>query len=281
MAQHTASTTTPQGSTRGLIGSVLGFVALVLAVLAALVLIVVPMATGSHTYSVLTSSMRPHLPPGTLLISRPVPFDSLKVGDVITYQLESGRADVISHRIISTTPDQQGNTELITQGDNNDFPDDAPVRDVQVRGKLFYAVPYAGFLANWLGNQNRGLGAQIAALVLIAYGASNVIGGVVSRRRKARTQEAPAVVLAAGSAVEESVVEESAAAKAAVPGAPAVPLASPIGAVAQVPSAGSGALAADEVLAGFHQPADHSRGFRSRPGAPRPTGRRRREKVTR
>ncbi|MGP5607624.1 signal peptidase I [Arthrobacter rhombi] len=184
MAQHAASKTTNHGSPTSLLGSALSLVALVLAVFAAAVLIIVPMATGSQTYSVLTNSMRPHLPPGTLLISRPAAFGDLSVGDVITYQLESGQADVITHRIVSTSADQQGNTLLITQGDNNSLPDEEPVREVQVRGKLFYAVPYAGFLANWLGNQDRGLGAQIAALALIGYGGWNVVGGILTRRRK-------------------------------------------------------------------------------------------------
>lgn len=189
MAQHVASKTESKDSTSGLLGKALSFVALVLAVLAAVVLIIVPMATGSQTYSVLTNSMRPHLPPGTLLISRPAAFADLEVGDVITYQLESGRADVITHRIVSTSADQEGNTQLITRGDNNSLADEAPVREVQVRGKLFYAVPYAGFLANWLGNQDRGMGAQIAALALIGYGAWNVGGGFLARRRKDRNQE--------------------------------------------------------------------------------------------
>lgn len=186
MAQHTAAKTRTPGTPLGVVGSALSFLALVLAVLAAAVLIIVPMATGSQTYSVLTSSMRPHLPPGTLLVSKPVPFQDLQVGDVITYQLESGQADVITHRIMSTSADQEGNPLLITQGDNNALPDDAPVREIQVRGKLFYAVPYAGFLANWLGNQDRGMGAQIAALVLIGYGAWNVVAGMPTRRRKSR-----------------------------------------------------------------------------------------------
>ncbi|GAA1356616.1 hypothetical protein GCM10009596_05910 [Arthrobacter rhombi] len=190
MAQHLASRTRTRDSVPGLLGSALGLVALVLAVLAAVVLIIVPMATGSQTYSVLTNSMRPHLPPGTLIISRPVAFQDLRIGDVVTYQLESGRADVITHRIVSTAADQEGNTLLITQGDNNDLPDEAPVRGIQVRGKLFYAVPYAGFLANWLGNQDRGLGAQIAAVVLMGYGAWNVVSGMLARRRTRSANDA-------------------------------------------------------------------------------------------
>ena len=36
-----------------------------------------------------------------------------------------------------------------------------PVREVQVKGKLFYAVPFVGFIANGLGNSDRGAMAQI------------------------------------------------------------------------------------------------------------------------
>lgn len=214
MAQHAASTTTTPGTAPGVVGRALSFVALLLAVLAAAVLIVVPMATGSQTYSVLTNSMRPHLPPGTLLVSRPVAFQDLRVGDVITYQLESGQADVITHRIVTTSADQQGNTLFITQGDNNALPDEAPVREIQVRGKLFYAVPYAGFLANWLGNQDRGMGARIAAVVLIGYGAWNVVAGMLSRRRNSRNE---AVV--AGAPPEAGTPEAESAAPASPRGA--------------------------------------------------------------
>ncbi|WP_372696957.1 signal peptidase I [Arthrobacter sp. JSM 101049] len=183
MAQHLASTTTTPATAFRLVGTTLSFLALVLAVLAALVLIIVPLATGSQTYSVLTNSMRPHYAPGTLLVSRPTAFQDLRIGDVVTYQIESGQAAVITHRIVSSTADQEGNTLLITQGDNNAVADENPVREVQVRGKLFYAVPYVGFLANWLGNQDRGVTAQIAAAALIGYGAWSVASGIRQRRR--------------------------------------------------------------------------------------------------
>ena len=73
---------------------------LMVAVFAALVLIVVPRATGSQTYTVLTNSMAPKFPPGTFLVVKPVDFDELKYGDVVTFQLYSGRPEVETHRIV-------------------------------------------------------------------------------------------------------------------------------------------------------------------------------------
>lgn len=175
------------------------FLLLISAAFAALTLVIVPAVTGSQTYSVLTNSMKPHYGPGTLLIVKPVDVDALRTGDVITYQLESGRPEVITHRITSVTADQDGNRLLLTKGDNNSAPDDNPVTEVQLRGKLFYAVPWAGYAANWLGNQDRTLTGQAAAAALIAYGAGTMIREVLRRRRTstgtASTDTAPDAAL--------------------------------------------------------------------------------------
>ncbi|TRY17918.1 signal peptidase I [Tessaracoccus rhinocerotis] len=146
-------------------------------------MIVVPFATGSQTYVVLTGSMAPGYPPGTLVVVRPHDFGALRVGDVVTYQLTSGQPEVVTHRIVALTSDQQGERLLITRGDANDLDDPEPVREVQVRGKLFYAVPYAGFLANAL-QTNRGAAVNILAVALIGYGSITVVRGVLGRRRE-------------------------------------------------------------------------------------------------
>lgn len=170
-------------------GQALSFCALIITALVAIVLIVVPMASGSQSYSVLTSSMKPNYGPGTFLVVKPTAFDSLKVGDVITYQIESGRADVITHRILSVGADQEGNRTLITKGDNNSLADENPVTEVQVRGKLFYAVPYVGVAANWLGNHDRGVFGKVLAAGFILYGAVTMVSGL--RKRRVAVPRAP------------------------------------------------------------------------------------------
>lgn len=148
--------------------------AMMLALFAAIVLIVVPAATGSHTFTVLTNSMAPKFPPGTFLVIKPVAFDELQYGDVVTFQLFSGRPEVETHRIVGFGATQQGEKTLITRGDNNGADDPEPVRAVQVKGKLFYAVPYVGFAANALGNADRSTWSTVAAVGLIGYGAITV-----------------------------------------------------------------------------------------------------------
>lgn len=174
------------------IGHSVSFIVLCVSALAAVVLILVPLATGSQTYSVLTSSMAPHYAPGTFLVVKPQNPATLQVGDVITYQLESGRPDVITHRIITVTAGQDGERMFITQGDNNAVADPEPVREIQVRGKLFYAVPYVGFAANALGQTDRGPIITILAFGLIGYGAYSMTRGIARDRKNARNVEAPA-----------------------------------------------------------------------------------------
>ncbi|NUL46986.1 signal peptidase I [Cellulosimicrobium funkei] len=168
------------------IGQAASFLLLVVFSLAAIVLIIIPMVTGSQTYSVLTGSMAPSYPPGTFLVVKPTDYDSLQTGDVITYQIESGRPDVVTHRIIGFASGQDGERQLITQGDNNDLADETPVMEIQVRGELFYAVPYVGFLANALGQTDRSWVITALAVALIGFGLLSMVRGLLKDRREAR-----------------------------------------------------------------------------------------------
>lgn len=156
--------------------------AMMITLFAALVLIVLPVATGSQTYTVLTNSMAPKFPPGTFLVMKPVDFDQIQYGDVVTFQLYSGRPEVETHRVVGFGATQQGEKTLITRGDNNGANDPEPVQEIQVKGKLFYAVPYVGFVANALGNSDRGTWTVVAAIGLIGYGAVTVFTSVRKSR---------------------------------------------------------------------------------------------------
>ncbi|MCC9194120.1 signal peptidase I [Arthrobacter sp. zg-Y916] len=176
-------------------GSALSLVAMCVTALAALVLIIVPLLTGSQTYSVLTNSMAPKYAPGTFLVVKPTPADALQVGDVITYQIESGDPTVITHRIIGVGAGQSGERVFTTQGDNNDLADESPVQEVQIRGKLSYAVPYVGFIANGLGNSDRGAIAQWAAVGLLGYGIVLLVRGGLEKKRKGTEPDMDAMLL--------------------------------------------------------------------------------------
>ena len=183
----TIGTSSPRRASR--IGRAVGVVLLSLAILAVSVLILVPKVIGAQTYSVLTNSMAPKYSPGTFIVVQPVPFDELKLGDVITYQIKSGQPGVVTHRITGMGFLQTGEKTLTLKGDNNDVVDPEPVREMQVRGKLLYAVPYVGFVGNALGNSDRSLWLVIGAVGLIGYGGVTVFRGVRSSRNSANAKD--------------------------------------------------------------------------------------------
>lgn len=165
---------------------------MLIALFAAAILIVVPAATGSRTYTVLTNSMAPKFPPGTFMVMKPVAFENIQHGDVITFQLHSGRPEVETHRVVGFSATQQGEKTLLTRGDNNGANDPDPVRAIQLKGELFYAVPYVGLVANALGNSDRNTWTIIAAVALIGYGTITVYKSVRKGRAGNRTAEAQA-----------------------------------------------------------------------------------------
>ena len=145
-------------------------------------LVVVPRLVGAEPFTVLTGSMRPLMPPGTMIIVRPVEFTDLRVGDVITYQLESGQAAVVTHRIVSIDIGDDG-PRLRTQGDANPSADIEPVRAEQVRGKVWYWVPYIGYVTSVGSGDGRANIVRVLGGALIVYAVYAVVMGMVRSRR--------------------------------------------------------------------------------------------------
>lgn len=158
----------------------------ILAVTAILAIAVaVPRIAGATPYVILTGSMRPELPPGTLVVVKPVAPEKLGVGSVITYQLESGKPTVVTHRIVSAGVTAAGDRIFQTQGDANNTPDEAWVKPVQIRGEHWYAVPGLGHVTNFFTGQQRQLATTGIVVVLLGY-ASWMFGTAIGERRKNR-----------------------------------------------------------------------------------------------
>lgn len=152
----------------------------VAAVLAAAV--VVPRLSGATPYTVLTGSMQPNLPPGTLVVVRPADPEEIGIGDVITYQLESGEAAVVTHRVEEIRQSLGGEISYLTKGDANDTVDQEPVLPVQIRGELWYAVPYLGHVSELLTGRQRQTAVYLIGGGLIAYAAFMFTSAARDRR---------------------------------------------------------------------------------------------------
>lgn len=133
------------------------------------VALIIPRVTGSTPYVIETGSMRPSLPPGTMVISKPVDPSAISAGDVVTYQIKSGDPTVVTHRVKTVGYDGLGQVRFRTQGDANNAVDQKWVLPEQIRGKEWYAIPYLGYVAFWLDGSARSLVLGLVIVALIGY----------------------------------------------------------------------------------------------------------------
>ncbi|MCL2106639.1 MAG: signal peptidase I [Oscillospiraceae bacterium] len=118
--------------------------------------------------NVLTWSMQPEIPQGSLVIIKDVDPDTLEIGDDITYMQNAETS--VTHRIIGITEDLGGTGQrgFETQGIDNDAPDFELVPAVNVVGKVVFHAPLLG---EWLDILRRNLllfAGFTAGLILLA-----------------------------------------------------------------------------------------------------------------
>jgi signal peptidase I len=171
------------------LGISIGVLGLIL--LLALVVIVVPKIAGATPMTILTSSMEPTLPPGTLIVVKPTPINKIGIGDVLTYQIRSGDPAVVSHRVIGVSSVSDGTFTFVTKGDNNDQADPAVI-EAQVKGTVWYSVPWLGYVNNAVGGQERSWIVPVIAVLLLAYAGYLVTSGTISSVRRRTREEASA-----------------------------------------------------------------------------------------
>ncbi|HEV2412863.1 MAG TPA: signal peptidase I [Candidatus Saccharimonadales bacterium] len=102
--------------------------------------------SGWKTLAIPTGSMRPDIPPGSLVFVHSVPTSSLRVGDIITHMDANNPRITLSHRIVREYWTNRGKTEeFVTKGDANRL-QDGPTSSAMVIGKVGWHVPYIGWL---------------------------------------------------------------------------------------------------------------------------------------
>jgi signal peptidase I len=184
----TAPTSTRTTSARHFLTQVFSWFLLAAVIAGALALIVVPKASSARPLTVLSGSMEPTYDIGDVVIVRSVDTDSLQVGDAITFQAVSDDPQLTTHRIVEIAYGSEGRS-FVTQGDNNDVPDLAPVTPEQVKGAVWYSVPVVGYVSVWLaGSWARDL-LDLCAVGLLLYGGFHLVAGFVGRDRRSRAAE--------------------------------------------------------------------------------------------
>ena len=149
--------------------------------LIALVLVCLPLTLprmfGYHIYSVISGSMEPEIPVGSLLYIKETEPEGMEEGEVIAFYGMADAGAIITHRVVENRVVMG---ELITKGDANEKEDIRPVPYGNVIGTVVRTIPGAGSIAEMVTSAR---GKWLAAgSVGLAVGLQ-MMGGWLGRER--------------------------------------------------------------------------------------------------
>jgi len=102
---------------------------------------------GIKSFVVLSGSMEPKLPVGSVIFT--LPRASYDAGDIVSYYRDG---NIVTHRIVDKKIAETGIT-YITKGDANKLDDTEQLMKSQIIGKQVFVIPYIGKLTSFLFTQ--------------------------------------------------------------------------------------------------------------------------------
>lgn len=134
------------------------------AIIIAFLPLTLPRVVGWEVYEVVSGSMEPEIPVGSVIYVKSAEPEEIGTGDIIAFQKNGS---VITHRVVENRLEER---EFITKGDANRTEDMTPVAYESLVGKEAFHIPRVGFLMTVL--------AGTAGKVYVVFLA---IGGVMLR----------------------------------------------------------------------------------------------------
>lgn len=143
--------------------------------------------SGAKGYAVTSPSMEDTLNVGDVVFVKPVSFDELQVGDVITATSSDGKS-FFTHRVVEI---DKANRLVTTRGDANGVDDPMPTEADRIVGRMWYSVPLLGYLTGLFSfGTSRYTGVIIIALVAVVLVAINtIITKNLSRKKRGDSDE--------------------------------------------------------------------------------------------
>lgn len=117
--------------------------------------------------AVLTGSMEPELPVGSLLIISPAEYEDINIGDDITF-VRDKNLTLVTHRVIEKDDETQ---KITTQGIANNSADKSTSYG-NVVGKVAFHIPFAGYFVIWTSDLK---GKIICGIIIVALVALSIL----------------------------------------------------------------------------------------------------------
>lgn len=162
------------------LGNVLFNVLAIVTVIAA-VFVAVNFFSGAKGYAVTSDSMKDTLNRGDAVFSRPVKFEELQVGDIVTVDVDG--EGFFTHRIVEIDAE---NRTVSTKGDANPSVDPMPAAAEQICGRMWYSVPLVGYFSIAFSSVS-----QVKGLIILAVAAAVLIAVnmILSKKRRGDSNE--------------------------------------------------------------------------------------------
>lgn len=141
---------------------------MLIAVIAAMVPVTVPRLRGYEVFHVVSPSMTPEIPMGSIVYVKEIRPDLVPEGDVIAF---TSQGTVVIHRVVRNN---NGENEFVTKGDANEAEDVSPVPYSALIGRVEKHYPYLGALMTIYTDN----GMKILLLIVAACGGMlNILAG--------------------------------------------------------------------------------------------------------
>ncbi len=154
-----------------------GTVLLVLVILLCIP-VTLPRMMGYEIYAVVSGSMEPEMPVGSLVYVKGEEAAEIAEGEVIAFYSSVDAGSVITHRVVEN---RVVSGEFITKGDANEKEDMLPVPYGNLIGRAVFTLPGAGVLSEMLAS---GPGRVAAACLIPAGILFSMAGGYLAKDRR-------------------------------------------------------------------------------------------------
>ena len=156
--------------------SALGTVLLIVLILACIPF-TLPKVLGYQAYTVISGSMEPSIPVGSLVYVKGVEPEVVESNAVIAFYGGHDADVIVTHRVVEN---QVSNRTFVTKGDANATKDMNPVSYVQFIGCVELSVPYVGMVAQFLTDLNGKIAA--GSLIVLAV-VLHMLAAVIEKKK--------------------------------------------------------------------------------------------------
>lgn len=127
--------------------------------------LLVPRLFSYQVFGVLSGSMEPTFPVGSVVYVKTMVPDNVEIGDAITFRIDNFDTVVATHRVVDINYEMRTFT---TKGDANQVVDSEPVSFENFVGRADVKIPFLGYVAMYIQTKE-GIIASIGIFLFVVF----------------------------------------------------------------------------------------------------------------